>query len=685
MTGLAPWEVAATETAATSLSRRRAQLRSRFAAHTPRPRLLDRAVGRGRRRRSCSRCGPSCSTSEAPIQGLDVVFTLIGGSFAACGLDRLAPAARQPQRPADDRDGLRVLRVSRCSASSTAPSASTLRVLSVDWWIFFFVALILTLLTGGRLQSHVDRLLVASFAVPLVIVQVAWMLFDPEEGHLLLAFPDADVADVIDRTPARAARLRLRGDRRRVASRWWRTSRPRRRALLPSLAGALRAAAVRGAARQRPGLRHALADAAVARGRARWSPCRRRSSPACCARGSRAAASPSCSSGSARCAAATCRPRSRGRSATRGLVVAYWLPEYRVLRRRRRTARSRCPRRRRPGGRAGRARRAARRGAGLRRVARRRSRAGRGGHRRGGDRARERAPARRVAGAAGRAARPRASGSSRPATRSGGGWSATCTTARSSASSRSRCSCGCSRTASATTRRPRSSSTTASDELAQSLAELRELARGIHPAVLEHGLAAALDALATRSPVPTTVSCETHRAAARARRARGLLRRLRGARERRQVLAARRTRRVRVWRAGSIAGDRDRRRRDRRRRRLARLRPARARRPRRGARRAACASSARPAPAPPSPRSCRAGRDRRRQPARARGHRLAAAASAGSTSRPRRTTPRSCCARSTTHEPDVAIVDIRMPPTHTDEGLRRGAGDPRAPPADRRS
>jgi signal transduction histidine kinase len=48
--------------------------------------------------------------------------------------------------------------------------------------------------------------------------------------------------------------------------------------------------------------------------------------------------------------------------------------------------------------------------------------------------------------------------------------------------------------------------TAASDELGHSLEELRELARGIHPAVLEHGLAAALNALATRSAVPTTVS-----------------------------------------------------------------------------------------------------------------------------------------------------------------------------------
>ena len=48
----------------------------------------------------------------------------------------------------------------------------------------------------------------------------------------------------------------------------------------------------------------------------------------------------------------------------------------------------------------------------------------------------------------------------------------------------------------------------ASDQLALSLSELRELARGLHPAVLEHGLAAALESLASRSTVATTVSYE---------------------------------------------------------------------------------------------------------------------------------------------------------------------------------
>jgi signal transduction histidine kinase len=50
--------------------------------------------------------------------------------------------------------------------------------------------------------------------------------------------------------------------------------------------------------------------------------------------------------------------------------------------------------------------------------------------------------------------------------------------------------------------------TSASDELSQSLEELRELARGIHPAVLNHGLEAALRSLASRAGVPTTVTFE---------------------------------------------------------------------------------------------------------------------------------------------------------------------------------
>jgi signal transduction histidine kinase len=47
----------------------------------------------------------------------------------------------------------------------------------------------------------------------------------------------------------------------------------------------------------------------------------------------------------------------------------------------------------------------------------------------------------------------------------------------------------------------------AREEAQRAVEELRELARGIHPALLsDHGLAAALEALATRAPVPVEVS-----------------------------------------------------------------------------------------------------------------------------------------------------------------------------------
>jgi signal transduction histidine kinase len=49
--------------------------------------------------------------------------------------------------------------------------------------------------------------------------------------------------------------------------------------------------------------------------------------------------------------------------------------------------------------------------------------------------------------------------------------------------------------------------TEAQDELGRSLAELRELARGIHPAVLtERGLGPALDALLARAPLPIDIT-----------------------------------------------------------------------------------------------------------------------------------------------------------------------------------
>ena len=39
----------------------------------------------------------------------------------------------------------------------------------------------------------------------------------------------------------------------------------------------------------------------------------------------------------------------------------------------------------------------------------------------------------------------------------------------------------------------------------------------------------------------------------------------------------------------------------------------------------------------------------------------------------------------TEHAPDLCVVDVRMPPSHTDEGLRGGARDPPPSPRHRRA
>ena len=102
----------------------------------------------------------------------------------------------------------------------------------------------------------------------------------------------------------------------------------------------------------------------------------------------------------------------------------------------------------------------------------------------------------------------RARGSSRSAMPSAGGSSATCTTARSNGSSPLALDL---RMVGATLEKDppaaRKTLAAAQDQLAKGLEELRELARGIHPAVLtERGLGPALQGLLARAPVPVEIT-----------------------------------------------------------------------------------------------------------------------------------------------------------------------------------
>jgi signal transduction histidine kinase len=172
-----------------------------------------------------------------PVEAWQVVFRLIGGSFAACGL------IAWHRRP-DSRSGLLMTATgfgfltSPLLAQIAAGSAQTAAMVTSDLWAIPFSALMLTFLTGGRLVSSIDRWAVASFVLPLIVLQVVWLLFLEQDGNVLLAFPDSGIAGGVDKAQRALSGVACAFTIVLIALQWHAASRPRRRALLPSVAGA---------------------------------------------------------------------------------------------------------------------------------------------------------------------------------------------------------------------------------------------------------------------------------------------------------------------------------------------------------------------------------------------------------------------------------------------------------------
>jgi signal transduction histidine kinase len=173
---------------------------------------------------------------EERVEAVQVIYRLIGGSFAACGLIawRRRPDSRSGQLMAMAGVGFFL---SPIIGQFDTPVAQTASIVLQELWAPFFVALLLTLLTGGRLESRVDWLLVGAFVLALWILQVVWLLFWEQDGNLLAVFPNAGIADVVDKGQRSLAGLASVAVAFVVALRWRAASQPRRRALLPSVAG----------------------------------------------------------------------------------------------------------------------------------------------------------------------------------------------------------------------------------------------------------------------------------------------------------------------------------------------------------------------------------------------------------------------------------------------------------------
>jgi signal transduction histidine kinase len=177
---------------------------------------------------------------EPPMAVNDVIHSLSGTSFAACGLVAWRRRRDSLVGPMLTIAGFGVL-VPEILVQVDAPIAFTLALLFGELWIAGYAALILSFATGGRLTSSVDVAIVQTFVIGLFVLQFAVMLFLPDERNLLLVWPDADVAEALTRIQFGVLAITALAVAVVTAHRWRTASRPRRRALLPSLGGSLSA------------------------------------------------------------------------------------------------------------------------------------------------------------------------------------------------------------------------------------------------------------------------------------------------------------------------------------------------------------------------------------------------------------------------------------------------------------
>jgi len=237
MIRLMPWAVGASELVARPVARGRVQALSRLTAPTHSA-WFWLALWAAAAAASFAALIPVLFGRGPPLPGYAVVNTLAGVSFAACGM---VAWRRRPDSAVGrmlTAAGFGVL-VAPILSQVDSPLAFTAAVLFGDLWIVVFAALLLTFVTGGRLASTVDLVLIGAFFVGLFVLQLAVLLFLELEDNVLLVLADAGIASALEKIRTVVAIAASIGVALVVAERWRSASRPRRRALLPSVGGSL--------------------------------------------------------------------------------------------------------------------------------------------------------------------------------------------------------------------------------------------------------------------------------------------------------------------------------------------------------------------------------------------------------------------------------------------------------------
>src|SRR4051812_18369985 len=181
---------------------------------------------------------PALTDRGPPVPLQEVLHNLSGVSFAACGLVAWRRRPDSAVGPMLTATGFGVL-LSAILGQVDSPVAFTLVLLFGELWIALYAALILSFVTGGRLTTRIDVVLVEAFVFGLLVMQFAVQLFLPDERNLLLVWPDSGIADALTKLQFAVLAIASLGVVVVTANRWRVASRPRRRALLPSLGGSL--------------------------------------------------------------------------------------------------------------------------------------------------------------------------------------------------------------------------------------------------------------------------------------------------------------------------------------------------------------------------------------------------------------------------------------------------------------
>ena len=180
---------------------------------------------------------PVLFPNGAPVAAIDVAFRLIGGSFAACGL------IAWRRRP-DNHSGLLMTLtgfaffVSPLVSQLAWPPAQVIGLWLPDLWVLFFVLLVLTFLTGGRARTTADRVLAGAVLLELAVLAPLFLLFGGVPGNPLALWPHERTAEIVDAAQRGTLLAAVSGTAVVVAVRWRSASTPGRRALVPGVAGA---------------------------------------------------------------------------------------------------------------------------------------------------------------------------------------------------------------------------------------------------------------------------------------------------------------------------------------------------------------------------------------------------------------------------------------------------------------